>query len=109
MKKNTLLCMDITTWLFEDAMPQINKLYPGMLRVINEDEVEFVETNTLTTRVKRNPQVFNGRYITVTQWDDGSLHPHLKQVRITPGFNLHNYILGIGRELRLALKGLVKK
>ena len=55
--------------------------------------------------VKRNPQVFDGRYITVTRRDDGSLRPNFKPMPTTARLSVDNYAFEVYRELRGALKG----
>ena len=86
--------MDVKTLLRSDRRMKAGKEYLGVLRRDSEAQVEefhyydphytFVETLPLST--KRNPQVFNGQYITITRRDDGSLRPNFKPLRIDEDF-----------------------
>jgi len=69
------------------------------------EHFSFVETHPATA--KRNPQLFKGRFITVTRWDDGSLHPNFRPM--PENMSVSNYAFEVYRELYKALKGLVEK
>ena len=105
--RNTDLCMDVKTLLREDRRTILGKHYPGMLMRDGEFHYQFVET--LPVRVKRNPHVYEGRYITVTRRDDGSLRPNFKPVTMGCRFSTVSYAWGVCRELIEALSGLVGK
>ena len=68
----------------------------------------FVETVPMSAG-KRNPRVFDGEHITITRWDDGSLHPNFEPLKMGAGFSVDSYAISVCNELRLALKGLVEK
>ena len=114
---NTELSVDVKTLLRSDRRMKAGKEYLGVLRRDSEAQVEefhycdphytFVETLPLST--KRNPQVFNGQYITITRRDDGSLRPNFKPLRIDEDFTVDGYAIGVCNELRQALNGLVEK
>ena len=57
----------------------------------------FVET--LPQTEKRNPQVFVGKYITITRRDDGSYRPNFRPVDVVAGFNIGRYAAGVANEL----------
>lgn len=59
--------------------------------------------------VKRNHREFDGRYITVTRRDDGSLRPNFKPVVMGPDFNIAAYASEVANELLWALSSLVAK
>ena len=113
--RNTDFCVDVKTLLRSDKCAKIGKSYQGVLRrdmvcedFHYEDHYTFVETRSSVTS-KRNPRVYEGRYVTVTRWDDGSLHPNLRPVRMDSGFSVDAYAIGVCNELRNALKGLVEE
>ena len=111
MKTNTELCVSLKTMLRNDCMMKPGRNYLGMLRRDVECEefrydthFTFVETNS-STIVKRNPRVFSGQYITITQQDDGTLRPNFKMLATLAGdFSLEKYTRGVYEELHMALR-----
>ena len=116
--KNTDLGCDVKTILRSDKRMKVGKDYQGVFRLDEEAIVDeylsrdshytFIETIPQTSR-KRNPRVFEGKYITLTRRSDGTYHPNFKPVNIGPGFNTEAYILCVYLEMRRATKGLVEK
>ena len=116
--KNTELSVDVKTILRDDRRMKAGKEYQGVLRRDSEALVEdfhyqdshftFVETMPETC-TKRNPRLFEGQYITITRWDDGSLHANFKRIVMRPGFNIDGFAIGVCNELRRALNGLVEE
>lgn len=112
---NTHLCVDLKTLLRSDSKMKAGKNYQGILR---RDEIceefrydehfTFIETVPQTAG-KRNPHVFDGRYITVTRRDDGSLRLNFKELPKGANFNLERFALGVYNELCLALGGLIEE
>ncbi len=116
---NTDLGCDVKTLLRSDKRAKAGKSYPGVLRLDSDAEVDefhcydphytFVETVSLTAD-KRNPHVFDGRYVTITRKDDGSLRPNLKQMpKLGANLSVDNYTFEVYRELRQGLKGLIEE
>ena len=114
---NTDLGCDVKTILRSDRTMKVGKDYQGVLRLDEEAEVDeflsrdphytFVET--LPWSMKRNPKVFNGKYISVTRRDDGTLRLNFKSLKVDENFSLERYALGVYNELCIALGGLVEK
>ena len=104
--RNTELCVDLKTILISDRRAKTNKDYTGVLTRDGEGHFTFIETQPTTAR--RNPQLFKGRFITITRWDDGSLHPNFRPMNMA-GFSVEHYAFEVYRELYKALKGLVEK
>ena len=111
--KNTELCMDVKTYLRSDSRMKDGKNYQGVLRRDVECEefrynerMVFVETVS-QKKVKRNPHVFEGNYITVSRRDDGTLHPNFRPIHTGKGFSVERYATGVANELLWALEGLV--
>ena len=115
---NTDLGCDVKTILRSDRKMKVGKEYQGVLRLDSEgiaDEFlcrdpHFTFTETLPqTAGKRNPHVFDGKYITVTRRDDGSLRLNFKELPAVADFNLERYALGVYNEICMALGGLVEE
>lgn len=115
MNKNTILCCDLKTILSSDRTMKAGKEYPGVLRRdVNIDEFHYDEHYTFVETVpqtagKRNPHVFDGKYITVTRRADGSLRLNFKELKTGEGFSLEGYALGVYNEICMALYGLVEE
>ena len=112
--KNMELCMDVKTYLRSDSRMKDGKNYQGVLRrdVVCEEfkyneVMTFVET-TNQKKVKRNPHVFEGNYITVTRRDDGTYYPNFRPIHTGKGFNVQRYASEVANELLWALEGLVE-
>jgi hypothetical protein len=113
--RNTDLAVNLKTILYSDRKMKPCKDYQGVLRLDAEGTVEeflsrdahytFVETLPWTT--KRNPRLFNGKYISITRRPDGSLRPNFKPLKVTKGFSVERYTFNVYLELHKALKGLV--
>ena len=113
--RNTDLSVNLKTILRSDRKMKAGKDYQGVLRLDAEGTVEeflsrdahytFVETLPWTT--KRNPRLFNGKYISITRRPDGSLRPNFKPMKVTKGFSVERYTFKVYLELHKALKGLV--
>ena len=106
--RNTDLCIDVKTILRSDRVTKIGKDYLGVLTRDNDNLCTFVETQTLAPD-KRNPQVFRGKYITVTRRDKGSYRPNFRPVDVVAGFNVDRYATDVANELLWALEGLVEQ
>ena len=114
---NTDLGCDIKTILHSDRKMKTGKGYQGVLKLDQEGTIDeflsrdphytFIET--LPWSMKRNPRVFNGKYISVTRQDDGTYRLNFKPLKTGEGFNLEHYALGVYRELHKALEGLIGK
>ena len=113
---NTDLGCDIKTILHSDRKMKTGKGYQGVLRLDEEAEVDeflsrdphytFIET--LPWSMKRNPKVFNGKYISVTRQDDGSLRLNFKPLKTGAGFSIERYTFGVYLELHKGLKCLIE-
>ena len=111
---NTALGCDLKTILHSDRIMKPGKEYTGVLkRDVESDDFRYDEhytfVETLPWSMKRNPKLYNGRYISITRQDDGTLRPNFKPMKIDAGFTVDGYALGVMNELRQALNGLVEK
>ncbi len=110
---NTVLCCNLKTLLRTDTRMRDGKGYVGTLRRDVEcEELRYDEHFTFTEQapltVRRNPQVFNGRYITVTRRSNGTYRANLKPIEIGGGFDIVGYASAVGNELLWALEGLIE-
>ena len=115
---NTDLGCDVKTILRNDVRMVTGKEYRGVLRLDSEAVVDefrchdphYTFTETLPqTAGKRNPHVFDGKFITVTRRDDGSLRLNFKELKVGADFSVEKYASGVANELLWALEGLVEK
>ena len=114
---NTDLGCDIKTILHSDRKMKVGKDYQGVLKLDQEGTIDeflsrdphytFIEA--LPWSMKRNPRVFNGKYISVTRQDDGTLRLNFKPLKTGEGFNLEHYALGVYNEICIAIGGLIEK
>ena len=115
---NTEFSCDLKTILSSDTHMRTSKSYQGVLRrdsdtitdeyLYRDPHFTFVETLP-TAGAKRNPQVFNGKYVTLTRRDDGTYRPNFKPIRIGPKFNAVSFAVNVSNELLWALEGLVEE
>jgi len=116
MKVNTELCVDLKTFLQNEVLMKLGKVYPGVLihdipcedYDYDEDHYTFIEALPPTS-AKRNPHVFTGEYITITRRDDGSLRLNFKPLKMDENFNVDSYAIGVMNEMRNALIGLIEE
>ena len=111
---NTHLGVNVKTVLNSDRIMRVGKDYQGVLkRDVEIDEFlydeHFTFVETLPWSMKRNPRVYNGRYISITRRQDGSLKPNFKPMKMGDDFSLERYAFGVYRELHQALEGLVEE
>ena len=111
---NTHLGVNLKTQLRSDRKMKTGKEYQGVLRRDVEcdefrwdEHFTFVETLPWTS--KRNPRLFNGKFISVTRRPDGSLRLNFKPIKIGDDFSLDRYALGVYNEICMALGGLVEE
>ena len=108
LNSNTDICVDVKTVLLSNKTAKTGRDYQGVLTRYNDDHYTCIETIPPATG-KRNPQVFNGKFVTITRRSDGTYHPNFKPVKIGANFNVKAYALCVYLELNKALKGLVEK
>lgn len=115
MKTNLVLCIDLKTKLQNDVLMKPGKNYLGILRrEIPSEEFSFDDSRytfieALPQNEKRNPRIYNGRYITATRRDNGSIRLNFKELDACGEFSIKRYAEGVRREICQALEGLVEK
>lgn len=106
LNNNTDLCVDVKFRLRHDRIAMIGKNYHGVLRHDTEYHYTFTEA---VNADKRNPRVFEGKCITVTRRDDGTLRPNFRPVTMGADFNAATYATDVANEILWALTGLLGK
>lgn len=114
---NTDLSCDVKTILRSDRKMKVGKEYLGVFRLDSEpiaDEFlyrdpHYTFTETLPWNMKRNPRLFNGKYISVTRRSDGSLRLNFKELKTDDRFKVERYALGVYNEICMALEGLIEE
>ena len=72
--------------------------------VFDDEHFTFTEIEDIM-RVKHNPKVFEGRYISLTLRDDGTLRPNFKMLAtLASDFSLEKYTRGVYEKLHMALR-----
>ena len=112
---DTHLGVNLKTQLRSDRKMKLGKSYQGVLRrdvecddFLYDEHFTFTETQPWST--KRNPKVFNGKYISVTRQDDGTYRLNFKPMpKLDANFSFESYTFGVYLELHQALKGLIGK
>ncbi len=111
-QRNTALCVNLKTVLRGDSRMKAGKEYLGVLRrdvecedFYYDEHYTFVET--LPWSMKRNPHVFNGKFISVTRRDDGTYRLNFKE--LPADMKVERYALGVYNEICMALGGLVEE
>ncbi len=111
---NTELDVNLKTQLLNDVVMIPGKPYQGVLtkdaevdEFLCDEHLTFIESAPVI--VKRNPQVFNGQYITITRRSNGTYRPNLKPIEIGEGFDFIAYASAVGSELLWALESLIEK
>ena len=112
---DTHLSVNLKTKLRSDRYAKTGKSYQGVLRrdVECEDflyDEQFTFTEIVPpTAGKRNPHVFEAKFVSITRWDDGSYHPNFKSLKVGADFSVDSYAIRVCNELRQALKGLIEE
>ena len=81
MKKNTNLCVDLKTIMQEDALLTEGQCYRGCLTRDGEEHFLFEEeAYTSGHRHKRNPKLFDGRFVSLVHMQNGKYQVHMRTI-----------------------------
>lgn len=105
---NTELAVDLKLLTHQPGRMPEGAYFNGVLRRDGEQHFTFIQTLPPTAG-KRNPHVYEGRYITVTRREDGSLRLNFRNLETGKGFRVERYALGVCNELCMALGGLIEE
>ncbi|MCQ2269116.1 MAG: hypothetical protein MJZ83_09630 [Bacteroidaceae bacterium] len=84
MKKNLNLCVDLKTILQEDDLLTEGQCYRGCL-TRNADDLFLFEEETHTNghRHRRNPKLYEGRYVSLVHMQNGKYQVHMRTIDAT--------------------------
>lgn len=105
---NTELGIDLKLITRTPGRIPVGAYLNGMLTHDGEDHYTFREILP-PTAYKRNPRVYNGKFITVTRKKDGSLQPNFKPIKEWNDFSALAYAKGVANELLWAFESLLEK
>lgn len=104
---NTELDVDIKLFTLKPGRVNEGEFLPGMLTRDGEDHFSFVENAPERKKVvTRNPRVYSGRYVNVSQQDDGSMYPNFNRPRYSENFSFKDLCREAAAEL-IVIAGLV--
>lgn len=107
--KNTMLCIDLKTFLRKDSILVKGRFYHGDITQDAHDHVTFIESAPGAPR-RRNPRVFDGKYITMTYRSrDHYARLNFKDWHLGAHFDINAYAVGVMDEIRQALGGFLGK
>ena len=115
LKPNTHIGVNLKTLLRKDQQAKTGKNYVGVLsRDVLCDEFLYDEHFTFIEMppkppVKHNPKVFDGKRISITRRDDGTLRPNFKPMHIGGSLTLSRYVYEVYIELCEGLSGLIEE
>ena len=115
LKPNTHIGVNLKTLLRKDQQAKTGKNYVGVLsrdvlceEFLYDEHFTFIEMPPKPP-VKHNPKVFDGKRISITRRDDGTLRPNFKPMNVGKGFSLARYIWEVCVELCNGLTGLIEE
>jgi hypothetical protein len=107
--------VNLKTLLRKDQQAKTGKNYVGVLsrdvlceEFLYDEHFTFIEMPPKPP-VKHNPKVFDGKRISITRRDDGTLRPNFKPMNVGKGFSLARYIWEVCVELCNGLTGLIEE
>ena len=85
MKKNVNLCIDLKTIMQEDAHLSEGQCYRGVLSRTSEDSYLFEEEiyKPIDRHGRRNPKLFDGRYVSLVHMQNGRYQVHMRTINAT--------------------------
>ena len=112
---NTHLGVDLKTMLRNDRMAKTGKNYLGVLRrdvlceeFLYDEHFTFIEQPPKPP-VKHNPKVYDGKHISITRRDDGTLRPNFKPMHVKGALAAAQYVVEVYIELCEGLAGLIEE
>lgn len=105
---NTELDIDLKLFTLKPGRISKGEILAGMLTRDGEDRYCFVQNAPKKKREvnPRNPQLYKGTCINVSQQGDGTLYPSFNRPRFTEEFTFKHFCLKASEELQL-VSGLV--
>ena len=106
---NTEPCVDLKLYTRTLGRLDIGEVRPGAITRDGESHFTFIEGDLekKDATPKRNPHVFDGKYITITRKDDGTLRPNFKSMPVE--MTMFSYAIGVFKELLNGLSSLIEE
>lgn len=105
MQKNTNLCVDLKTILQEDSHLNLGQTYRGVLTRDSEDHYLFEEeTKTSGHCYRRNPKLYDGRYVSLVHMQNGRYQVHMRTIDIATVHDRQELAFKVYSELLLAFE-----
>ena len=99
MKKNITLCIDLKTILQEDALLNPGKCYRGVLSRTSDDQYLFEEAVSSGRLARRNPKLFDGRYVSLVHMQNGKYQVHMRTIDASTAIDRKQLAFSIYSEL----------
>ena len=80
MQKNINLCVDLKTKMQEVTLLEVDKCYRGVLSRTNVDQYLFEEAAISGRTDRRNPKLFDGRYVSLVHMQNGKYQVHMRTI-----------------------------
>lgn len=111
MNRNTDLCVDVKTFLFDDRVAQLGKGYKGILTRDDDEHFTFVEdpTTAKATQTMRNPIVYRGSCINLHRNAMGELYPTFTRPQFSVIYTLCDFLREAAEELEYVARLVEKK
>lgn len=87
MKKNVNLCVDLKTIMQEDAHLAPGQCYRGILSRTGTDQYLFEEAAPTRQHHRRNPKLFDGKFISMVHMQNGKYQVHMRTISTSTPLN----------------------
>ena len=104
MKKNITLCIDLKTILQEDALLNPGKCYRGVLSRTSDDQYLFEEAVSSGRLARRNPKLFDGRYVSLVHMQNGKYQVHMRTIDASTAIDRKQLAFSVYSELLTAFE-----
>ncbi|MBQ8225581.1 MAG: hypothetical protein IJZ86_09585 [Bacteroides sp.] len=101
MKKNVNLCIDLKTIMQKDAHLSEGQCYRGVLSRTGEEQYLFEEEThrPMDSRGRRNPKLYDGRYISLVHMQNGRYQVHMRTINASEVADLRDLAFSVHSEL----------
>ena len=104
MKKNVNLCIDLKTILQEDAQLNPGQCSRGVLSRTDDEHYLFEEAVTGKRHDKRNPKLFDGKYVSLVHMANGRYQVHMRTIDASSSLDRRDLAFQVYSELLSAFE-----
>lgn len=104
MKKNVNLCIDLKTILQEDAQLNPGQCYRGVLSRTDDEHYLFEEAVNGKRNGKRNPKLFDGKYVSLVHMANGRYQVHMRTIDASSSLERRDLAFQVYSELLTAFE-----